>query len=191
MDVSRFKKKPIMGIVRGIGLAQIEPLVEAAIAAGLETLEITMNTNDAAQLIRRAKKIAANRLILGAGTVLDMKSLSLALEAGASFMVMPVLIPEVVAYCAKEGIAVFPGALTAQEIYRAWNEGATMVKVFPVKFFGPQYLREIKGPFADIDLLACSGVTPPPGVSFPTRGAYLPHWPLTVTCTPSIPGMTC
>jgi len=63
-------------------------------------------------------------------------------------------------YCVKNKVAVFPGALTAQEIYRAWNEGATMVKVFPAKFFGPQYIREIKGPFADIELLACAGVTP-------------------------------
>jgi 2-dehydro-3-deoxyphosphogluconate aldolase/(4S)-4-hydroxy-2-oxoglutarate aldolase len=160
MDVAQFKKKPIMGIMRGIDLAQVESLVEAVIAGGLETLEITMNTKDAAQLIRMARKHAGKRLVLGAGTVLDMASLGQALEAGATFVVMPVVIPEVVAYCVKERIAVFPGALTAQEIYRAWNEGATMVKVFPAKFFGAQYLREIKGPFADIELLACSGVTP-------------------------------
>lgn len=159
MDLARFKKKPIMGIMRGIELAQIEALVEAVIAGGLETLEITMNTIDAAQLIRRTKEFAGERLVLGAGTVLDMASLGQALDAGASFVVMPVFIPEVLTYCVKNRIAVFPGALTAQEIYRAWNEGATMVKVFPAKFFGPQYLREIKGPFADIELLACSGVT--------------------------------
>jgi len=149
-----------MGIMRGIELAQIEPLVEAVIAGGLETLEITMNTAHAPQLIRKAKEVAGGRLILGAGTVLEMVSLREALDAGATFIVMPVLIPEILTYCAKNKIAVFPGALTVQEIYRAWNAGATMVKVFPVKFFGPQYLKEIKGPFADIELLACSGVTP-------------------------------
>lgn len=159
MDVAQFKKKPIMGIARGIELAHIEPLVEAVIAGGLATLEITMNTKDAAQLIRKARECAGKRLTLGAGTVLDMAGLEQALNAGATFIVMPVLIPEVVAHCVKNKIAVFPGALTAQEIYRAWNQGATMVKVFPVKFFGPKYLKEIKGPFADIELLACSGVT--------------------------------
>ena len=54
----------------------------------------------------------------------------------------------------------FPGALTPQEIYAAWQSGATMVKVFPSNFFGPEYFREIKGPFADVELLACGGVTP-------------------------------
>jgi len=159
MDVAQFKKKPIMGIVRGLDLAQIEPLTEAVIAAGLETLEIAMNTKAAVQLIRRAKEVAASRLVLGAGTVLDTVSLGQALDAGATFVVMPVVISEVLAYCVKNKIAVFPGALSVQEIYRAWNEGATMVKVFPVKFFGPQYIREIKGPFTDIELLACGGVT--------------------------------
>jgi 2-dehydro-3-deoxyphosphogluconate aldolase/(4S)-4-hydroxy-2-oxoglutarate aldolase len=159
MDVAQFKRKPIMGIMRGIELAQIEPLIEAVIAGGLETLEIAMNTKDAAQLIRKAKGCAGKRLVLGAGTVLDMGALGQALDAGATFVVMPVLIPEVLTHCVKNKIAVFPGALTAQEIYRAWNAGATMVKVFPAKFFGPQYLKEIKGPFADIELLACSGVT--------------------------------
>lgn len=60
----------------------------------------------------------------------------------------------------KNKIPVFPGAFTPQEIYTAWNKGATMVKVFPAKFLGPEYFKEIKGPFNDIQLLACGGVTP-------------------------------
>lgn len=159
MDVAQFKQKPVMGIVRGVELGQIEPLMEAVITGGLETLEITMNTPNAAQLIRTAKKIAQKRLVLGAGTVLDMDSLKQALDCGATFIVMPVLIKDVLEYCVKNKIPAFPGALTPQEIYQAWQEGATMVKVFPAKFFGPEYLREIKGPFNDIELLAVAGVT--------------------------------
>jgi 2-dehydro-3-deoxyphosphogluconate aldolase/(4S)-4-hydroxy-2-oxoglutarate aldolase len=80
--------------------------------------------------------------------------------AGAAFIVSPFLVKDVARYCVKNKIPVFPGALTPQEIYHAWEAGATMVKVFPAKFFGPEYLKEIKGPFNDIQLLACSGVTP-------------------------------
>ncbi|MFH0913419.1 MAG: bifunctional 4-hydroxy-2-oxoglutarate aldolase/2-dehydro-3-deoxy-phosphogluconate aldolase [Candidatus Omnitrophota bacterium] len=160
MKVAEFKKQPLMGIVRGVELGQIEPLIETVIAAGLKTLEITMNTQGAASLIRKAGKIAQGRLVLGAGTVLDIKSLKQALDAGATFIVMPVLVNEAVRYCVKNNIPVFPGALTPQEIYQAWKEGAAMVKVFPAKFFGPEYFREIKGPFNDIELLACAGVTP-------------------------------
>ena len=160
MDVGEFKKQPIMGIVRGVTLEQIEPLIEAVIVSGLLALEITMNTTDAGQIIRKAAKIAKKRLMLGAGTVLDRESLELAIDSGATFIVMPVLIKDVLSYCLKYKIPVFPGALTPQEIYQAFKAGATMVKVFPAKVFGPQYFQEIKGPFSDIELLACAGVTP-------------------------------
>jgi 2-dehydro-3-deoxyphosphogluconate aldolase / (4S)-4-hydroxy-2-oxoglutarate aldolase len=160
MDVTVFKKNPILGIVRGVELSQIEPLMETVIEAGLKTLEITMNTPAAAELIKKAKQIVSGRLTLGAGTVLCMNDLKLALKNGATFIVMPVLVKDVVEYCVKNRIPVFPGALTPSEIYQAWDAGSTMVKVFPAKFFGPEYFREIKGPFNDIELLACSGVTP-------------------------------
>ena len=159
MNVTNFKKKPILGILRGADRGIIEPLVEAVIAAGLGSLEITMNTAHAAELIRKAQQVAAGRLTLGAGTVLTIKDLKLALKSGATFIVMPVLVKDVVESCVKNKIPVFPGAFTPQEIYQAWSLGATMVKVFPAKFFGPEYFREIKGPFNNIELLACSGVT--------------------------------
>lgn len=160
-----------MGIVRGVELEQIEPLIEAVISSGLKTLEITMNTQEAAQLIRKARKISQKHLMLGAGTVLDTDSLKQAIDAGATFIVMPTLVKDVLGYCLKNKIPVFPGALTPQEIYRVWKEGATMVKVFPAKFFGPEYFREIKGPFSDIELLACAGVTPSNMREYFTSGA--------------------
>ncbi|MDD4953689.1 MAG: bifunctional 4-hydroxy-2-oxoglutarate aldolase/2-dehydro-3-deoxy-phosphogluconate aldolase [Candidatus Omnitrophica bacterium] len=160
MNVAEFKKQPVLGIVRGVEAEHIEPLIEAVVAGGLKTLEITMNTRGAAELIRKAVQAARGRLILGAGTVLDMDSLKSAQDAGATFMVMPVLVKDVLAYCVKNKIPAFPGALTPQEIYQAWEQGATMVKVFPAKFFGPEYFREIKGPFNQVELLACAGVTP-------------------------------
>ncbi|HNW39711.1 MAG TPA: bifunctional 4-hydroxy-2-oxoglutarate aldolase/2-dehydro-3-deoxy-phosphogluconate aldolase [Candidatus Omnitrophota bacterium] len=159
MDIAVFKKKPVLGILRGAQANQIEPLVEAVIDAGLETLEITMNTPSASDLIKKAKQAAAGRLTLGAGTVLSMQDLELALKSGASFIVMPVLIKDVTEFCVKNKIPVFPGALTPQEIYQAYESGAAMVKVFPAGFFGPEYFREIKGPFNKIELLACGGVT--------------------------------
>ncbi|MFA5231163.1 MAG: bifunctional 4-hydroxy-2-oxoglutarate aldolase/2-dehydro-3-deoxy-phosphogluconate aldolase [Candidatus Omnitrophota bacterium] len=160
MDVAVFKKKPILGILRGIEADILEPLLETVISAGLETLEITMNTEDAPELIRRAKDICGSRLDLGAGTVLSMQDLKTATQSGAGFIVMPVLIQDIVEYCVKNKIPVFPGAFTPGEVYKAYEAGATMVKVFPAKFFGPEYFRELKGPFNNIELLACSGVTP-------------------------------
>ena len=160
MDLNEFRQLPIMGILRGAGTDIIEPLTESVISSGLKTIEITMNTAGAAESIRQMAKTAKNRLMIGAGTVLTVDDLNSALDAGAAFIVLPTLVPDVVKHCVKNKIPVFPGAFTPQEIYDAWQAGATMVKVFPAKFFGPQYLKEIKGPFQDIELLACGGVTP-------------------------------
>ena len=160
MNLVNFKEKPIIGILRGVDAEIIEPLVETVISAGLKALEITMNTAGAPELIRKAKKVSGARLTLGAGTVLTMQDLKIALKSGASFIIMPILIKDLVRYCVKNKTPVFPGALTPGEIYQAWEAGAAMVEVFPAKSFGPEYFRQIKGPFNKIELLACGGVTP-------------------------------
>jgi 2-dehydro-3-deoxyphosphogluconate aldolase / (4S)-4-hydroxy-2-oxoglutarate aldolase len=171
MDIRQFRKLPVMGILRGVQGDTVEPLVETVVSAGLKTVEITMNTKNAAKIIHRAVRIADERLTIGAGTVTDMRALKNALDAGATFIVMPVLVTEVVEYCAENRIPVFPGAFTPQEIYRAWQAGATMVKVFPSVFLGPNYFKEIKGPFADIELMACGGITPDNIKAYFTSGA--------------------
>lgn len=159
MDVARFKRLPIMGILRGIEIDAVEPLVDTVKSSGLETIEITMNTKAAADLIKKAAGYSKGAITIGAGTVLDIEGLKAALDSGATFAVTPVLVDEVMGYCIKNKIPVFPGALTPLEVYNSWKAGATMVKVFPAKFFGPAYFKEIKGPFNDIELLACAGVT--------------------------------
>lgn len=159
MDLERFRKLPLLGILRGIDASVVPDLVECVVDAGLESIEVTMNTPGAAEIIDRMVRAANDRLMVGAGTVLGAGDLEEALAAGASFVVMPVFVHEIVASCRARGVPVFPGALTPQEIHAAWSAGATMVKVFPAKFFGPQYFAEIKGPFRDVELLACGGVS--------------------------------
>lgn len=159
MDVKRFKARPLLGILRGVGADAIEPLAETMCAAGLTAVEITMNTPGAPDLIRRMVDAGRGRLMIGAGTVLTLRDLDAARQAGAKFIVLPTLVHDVVERCVRDGTPVFPGALTPQEIYDAWRAGATMVKVFPAKFFGPEYFREVRGPFHDVELLACGGVT--------------------------------
>lgn len=160
MDLGKFRELPILGILRGVEPQAIAPLVETVVSAGLKTIEITMNTKGAASLIGDAVKHSKGRVAIGAGTVLNVDSLNSALDAGATFIVMPVLVEDVARRCVEKRIPVFPGALTPQEAYGAWSAGASMVKVFPSNFFGPAYFRELKGPFGDIELLACGGVTP-------------------------------
>jgi len=170
MDIKQFEQLPIMGILRGIDKDTIEPLTDVIISSGLKTIEITMNTEGASELLQKMRKTANNQLVIGAGTVLTLDDLHKALDAGATFIVSPTLVSEVVEYCVKNKVPVFPGALTPQEIHNAWRAGATMVKIFPAKFFGPTYIKEIKGPFRDIKLLACGGVNPDNISSFFSSG---------------------
>jgi 2-dehydro-3-deoxyphosphogluconate aldolase/(4S)-4-hydroxy-2-oxoglutarate aldolase len=158
MNVERFERLPLMGILRGGDAGVVEPLIETLAAAGLETLEIAMNTPDAATMIRRATDVAGERMMIGAGTVTSRERLDAALGAGAGFLVSPTLVKGVVEEARRRSVPVFPGALTPQEIHDAWSAGATMVKVFPAKVFGPEYFKEVKGPFEDVRLLACGGV---------------------------------
>jgi 2-dehydro-3-deoxyphosphogluconate aldolase/(4S)-4-hydroxy-2-oxoglutarate aldolase len=160
MDVKKFKEFPLMGILRDIKLDAAGKLVETVLASGLKCVEVTMNTSGAAKLIKSMKGFAKGDLMIGAGTVLTMDDLRQGLDSGASFIVMPTLVVDVMAYCAKRSIPVFPGAFSPQEVYNCWQAGATMVKVFPAKFFGPDYIKELKGPFKNVELLACGGVNP-------------------------------
>ncbi len=158
MDVARFREFPLLGIVRGIPLNAAGALVEAVVDAGLETIEITMNTPEAGSIISKVKCLSKGRLTVGAGTVLSMKDLKEALDAGAGFIVMPVFLPPIVDFCVKNKIPVFPGAFTPQEVFNAWSGGATMVKVFPAGQGGAKYIKELKGPFESMELMAVGGV---------------------------------
>ncbi|HOG24104.1 MAG TPA: bifunctional 4-hydroxy-2-oxoglutarate aldolase/2-dehydro-3-deoxy-phosphogluconate aldolase [Candidatus Omnitrophota bacterium] len=160
MDLKKFRMKPLMGILRGLLPEELEPLFDTILLSGLETVEITLNTPGAFKLIRRASRLYGKKLMIGAGTVLTVTDLRKALDAGATFIVSPVLVRPVARECVKRKIPVFPGALTPREVYDAWTAGASMVKIFPSGCLGPGYFRELKGPFRDVELLACSGVTP-------------------------------
>lgn len=149
---------PIVGILRGFDPAAIPGLVGAAVRGGLRNLEITMNSPRAVDQIRAAKTAAAGALNVGAGTVTTPALLDLALEAGASFIVTPTLQLEVVRRCVTLGVPVFAGAFSPTEIVRAWDAGATLVKVFPAETHGPGYIRALKAPFPHIPLLPTGGV---------------------------------
>jgi len=149
-----------MGILRGINADALEPLINTVVLSGLKTLEITMNTSGAEELISKAREAPGGELFVGAGTVLNLEGLKKALDAGAEFIVSPVADREIIEYCTDRNIPVFPGAFTPTEALNAWSLGATMVKVFPSGMFGPKYIKEIKAPLDKIKVMAVGGVRP-------------------------------
>lgn len=166
-----FKKTPLLGILRGIEEQHVEPLANVFNSSGLKAIEVTMNTNGAPSLLKLFRDKLDASVHLGAGTVLTLNDLRKALDAGAGFIVMPTIVTEVCEYCAMKNIPFFPGALTPNEILRAWEMGAEMVKVFPAKFFGPSYFKEVKAPLNHTRLLACGGVNARTATEYLNNGA--------------------
>lgn len=165
-----FEQMPIVGIMRNYPSETIKKVVPQYLKAGLTTLEITMNSFNAVEMIEYLSTTYPE-MNIGAGTVCEMGELFEALDAGAQFIVTPILNEEVIQFCANNKIPIFPGAFTPTEIHRAWKLGATAVKIFPAAMFGPKYISEIKGPLDKIKLLPTGGVTLENIEDFFQRGA--------------------
>jgi len=153
-----FDKVPVVGMLRGVSLEDVVQILPICVTAGLRNIEITMNSMDVQKSIQYAERNYGSELNIGAGTVCCMEDLERALSFGASFIVMPNLNEEVVETCVRLGVPVFPGAYSPSEIYRAWELGASMVKVFPIDTLGPKFLRNIRAPFDTIKLLPTGGI---------------------------------
>ena len=153
-----FEKVPIVGIIRNLSANDFEKLLPLYIEAGFTTIEVTMNTNGATGMIKKAKTNFGEAIHVGAGTVCNLQDLQDALEAGADFIVTPIVVKEVIEKCVAMDVPIFPGAFTPTEIYTAWSLGASMVKVFPASHLGPEFIKAIKAPFPQIKLMPTGGV---------------------------------
>jgi 2-dehydro-3-deoxyphosphogluconate aldolase/(4S)-4-hydroxy-2-oxoglutarate aldolase len=154
-----FSKVPIVGIIRNLSFDTIEKILPIYLSAGLTTIEITMNTQAAEEIIRFAADKYKGQLNVGAGTVCNTDELDLAIRAGSQFIVTPILDPDVVRACVSKNIPVFPGAYTPTEIYQAWKLGASMVKVYPATSLGPEYIKDVKAPLNKIKLMPTGGIS--------------------------------
>ena len=141
------------------------------LGGGLCNIEITMNTAGAAEQIQLVRNLAGSEVNVGAGTVCTLAALDNALAAGAGFIVTPVVVEEVIRECVKRGVPVFPGALTPTEVHRAWQLGATMVKLFPADCFGPSYIKMIKAPLNEVRIMPTGGISTDNIAEFRRAGA--------------------
>ncbi len=159
-DLVQFDKQPVLGIIRGAPPDSAHGVMQACISAGLQYLEFTLNSKEALSFIEEGAREFPETLCVGAGTVLSVADAERAVNAGAKFIVAPTLNEDVAAYCRERNLPYFPGALTPTEIEKAWNCGATMVKVFPANQMGPGYFSTVRGPFNEVRLMAVGGVGP-------------------------------
>ncbi len=150
--------KPAVGILRGITADFFRQLMAAAFDSGLTAIEVTMNTAGACEMVAGARDMVPEGHLLGMGTIRNLAEARAALEAGAMFLVTPNLAPEVIAFANHHELPVIAGAFSPTEVYQAWDSGADLVKVFPCRGLGPDYIRELRGPFDHIPMVAVGGV---------------------------------
>jgi len=170
-DPSRFEANPVLGIIRGITADSLQGVLGSVVEAGMEFVEITLNTEHATDLIQQATQKYSGTLCIGAGTVLSLEDAERAIAAGARFLVSPTVNPPLGAFCREKQIPFFPGAFSPTEIETAWKAGAFRVKVFPSSVLGPRYFKEISGPFPEIRTMAVGGVRADNVAEFMDSGA--------------------
>lgn len=163
-----WSKDRALSLIRGVGLIPIvrtptpeEALraVEAMIEGGAGVAEIATTVPNALRAIEHAAKQFGDKVLLGAGTILDPESCRAAIWAGAEFIVTPALDPRVIEAAHRYSKVCIPGALTPTEILLAWQAGADMIKVFPCgPVGGAKYLKALRAPFPHIDFVPTGGV---------------------------------
>ena len=177
MDLLGFlKPMPVIGILRDIPRGAEEACIKTALSCGLRAIEVTMNTDGAVEILRNLKALAKpyDGLKVGAGTVRHISEYQKAVYAGAAFIVTPNSRKDVIKTADSENIPIIPGALTPTEVHKAYDLGATAVKIFPVNCVGgPEYIKALRGPYRDIPLLACGGVNAENAASYLKAGADL------------------
>lgn len=148
----------IVAIVRSQDSGQLTEVAHALLEGGVSVLEITLTVPNALDVIRQVRTALGDRVLLGAGTVLDPETARAALLAGAEFIVAPTVNLETIQLCRRYDKLVMPGAFTPTEILTAWQAGVDIVKVFPADVGGPAYLKAIRAPLPQVRLMPTGGV---------------------------------
>jgi len=157
-NLQRLLDAILVAVIRAPSGDRLVEVAEALIAGGVTNLEVTFTVPQAHQVIRRLREHVGQRALVGAGTVLDIATAELAIEAGSQFVVSPITDPALIDYCKSRDCLVMPGALTPTEIHTAWKSGADIVKVFPADVAGPGYFKAIHGPLPEVRLMPTGGV---------------------------------
>ena len=165
--LSRIVDSGVVAVLRAPSGEMLLDVAQALLAGGVEAIEITFTVPGAHRVLEQVANRLGDKILLGAGTVLDAETARIALLAGAEFVVGPTVNLDVIRMCRRYDKAVMPGALTPTEVITAWEAGADIVKVFPSDLTGPKYLKALHGPLPQVRLM------PTGGVNLDTAGDFL------------------
>jgi 2-dehydro-3-deoxyphosphogluconate aldolase/(4S)-4-hydroxy-2-oxoglutarate aldolase len=161
----------IVAVVRSPDSRQLVEVARALADGGVTVVEITLSVPDALDVVRQVRQALGDRLLLGAGTVLDPETARAALLAGAEYIVSPTVNRDVIRLCQRYDKLVMPGAFTPTEVLTAWEAGADIVKVFPAEVVGPAFFKALRGPLPQVRLMPTGGVDLTTAAAFLKAGA--------------------
>jgi 2-dehydro-3-deoxyphosphogluconate aldolase / (4S)-4-hydroxy-2-oxoglutarate aldolase len=154
---SQIMDRKIVAIIRGAAPGDAQAIASALFEGGITMIEVTFNSPDPVAVISEMTATWGERVLVGAGTVLDVETARAAVAAGARFILSPMLDKGIIRATKDAGGVSIPGAFTPTEILDAFRSGADIIKVFPASV-GPAYIRDIRGPFPHIPLMPTGGV---------------------------------
>ena len=161
----------IVAVVRSPDSQQLVDVARALADGGVGVVEITLSVPNALEALRQVRQALGDRVLLGAGTVLDAETARAVLLAGAEYIVTPTLNVDVIRLCQRYDKLVMPGAFSPTEILTAWEAGADIVKVFPADVLGPAFFKALRGPLPQIRLMPTGGVDLNTAAAFLGAGA--------------------
>jgi 2-dehydro-3-deoxyphosphogluconate aldolase/(4S)-4-hydroxy-2-oxoglutarate aldolase len=170
-NLARLLDGGIVAVLRAPSGDLLADVAQALAAGGVQAIEVTFTVPHATRVLEQVADRLGDRILLGAGTVLDPETARDALLAGAEFIVGPTVNRKVIRLCRRYGKLVIPGALTPTEVLTAWELGADVVKVFPSELTGPGYLKALSGPLPQVRLMPTGGVNLQTAADFLRAGA--------------------
>ena len=143
-NVSRMMESGIVAVIRADSGELLADVAEALVAGGVDVMEVTFTVPNAVQVIQEVNRRIGDKILLGAGTVLDTETARAAILAGAEFIVSPSTDVEVIKLCRRYDKVVTPGIFTPTEAVTAWEAGADILKVFPADIGGPAHIKGLR-----------------------------------------------
>ncbi|MHB1022893.1 MAG: bifunctional 4-hydroxy-2-oxoglutarate aldolase/2-dehydro-3-deoxy-phosphogluconate aldolase [Acidobacteriaceae bacterium] len=171
--MQKLKEIGLVPVLRASSVQEALTIAHAIAEGGVPVLEVTMTVPGAIQVISTLVEQAGDRLLIGAGTVLDPETARACILAGAQFVVSPALNVKTIEMCRRYSVPVIPGVLTPTEVVTAWQAGADVVKVFPCSAVGgAKYLKALKAPLPQVEMIPTGGVSLTTASEFLEAGAF-------------------
>jgi 2-dehydro-3-deoxyphosphogluconate aldolase/(4S)-4-hydroxy-2-oxoglutarate aldolase len=168
----QIRRTGLIAIIRGkFSRQQIVGIAEVLLANAIPAVEVTLNTTGAIESITYLREHFADQMLVGAGTVRTAEQFKTVLDAGAQFTVAPNLDLATTELAQKHDLLHLPGVFTPSEVQNAFVAGCKMVKLFPSEIVGPRYLKALRAPLDDVDLVPTGGITPENVVEYVNAGA--------------------